>query len=117
MNLTLLPNPMAESLKREPKSSPMRLLAGVVYYQIRKHFGGGCTQMLVVNNFDLKSKNVAVCITGRKYLGSKDKQASTKHKTAEDTPQETKRMCKKRMTMMKIRKHTKFTSQTNRKVS
>ena len=93
VNLTLLPNPMAKSLKQEPKSSPMRLLARVAYYQVRKNFGGGCTQMLVVNNFDLKLKNVALCITGQKYLGSKDKQASTKCMAAKDTPQETKRMC------------------------
>ena len=71
VNLTLLPNPAAESFKWEHKSSPTKLLAGVIYYLICKNFGGGCTQTLVVNYFDIKPKNVALCITGRKYLGSK----------------------------------------------
>ena len=55
---------MAESLKCEPKSSPMKLLTGVIYYQVHKNFGGGCMQTLVVNNFDLKAKNIALWITG-----------------------------------------------------
>ena len=52
VNLTLLPNPMAELLKCEPKSSPMKLLARVMYYQVCKNFGGGYTQTLGVNNFE-----------------------------------------------------------------
>lgn len=32
VNITLLPNPNAESLKKEPKSSLTKLLAGIVYY-------------------------------------------------------------------------------------
>ena len=91
VNLTLLPNPMAESLKCKPKSSPTILLVGVIYYQVRKNFGGGCMQTLVVNNFDLKAKNVALCITGWKYLGSKDKQSGTKWKAADDMAHESKR--------------------------
>ena len=34
VNLTLLPNPDAHSLKREHKSSPTKLLAGIIYYLI-----------------------------------------------------------------------------------
>ena len=36
VNMTLLPDPNALSLRCEQKSSPTRLLAGVVYYTIQK---------------------------------------------------------------------------------
>ena len=81
VNLTLLPNPEADSLKRENKSSPTKLLAGIIYYLIRKNFGGGCTQTLIVNHFNIKPKNVALCVMGRKYLGGKDRQAATEHRS------------------------------------
>ena len=100
---------MAESLKHEPKSSPTKLLAGVIYYLVCKNFGGGCTQTLVVNNFDLKNKNVALCITGQKYLGGKDKQSGTKCKAADDMHRNQKGPAKKRTTMTKIKKHNRFT--------
>ena len=101
VNLTLLLNLMADSLKWELKSSPTRLLAGIVYYQIYKYFRGSCTQTLVVNTFDLKLKNVALCLTGHKYHSAKDKQASTKHKAAK----EQKGCAKKKTTVMKIKTH------------
>ena len=47
--------------------------------------------MLVVNYFDIKPKNVALCITGQKYLGGKDKQSGTKWKATDDTAQISKR--------------------------
>ena len=34
VNLTLLPNPDSHSLKQEHKSSPTKLLAGIIYYLI-----------------------------------------------------------------------------------
>ena len=43
VNLTLLPNPEADSLKRESALSPTLLLVGIIYYQIKKNLGGGCT--------------------------------------------------------------------------
>ena len=41
VNLTLLPNPEADSLKRESASSPTLLLAGIIYYQIKEELGRG----------------------------------------------------------------------------
>lgn len=35
--------------------------------------------------FGLKLKSVALCITGKKYSGSKDKKVAIKHKAAETT--------------------------------
>ena len=86
VNLTLLPNPDAESLKRESISSPTRLLAGIIFFQIKKHLGGGCTQTLVTTKLGLKPKTVALCLMGRKYRGGKDKRPATKHKAQDDNP-------------------------------
>ena len=91
VNLTLLPNPNAESIKWEHKSSPTKLLASVIYYLIHKNFGGGYTQTLVISCFNIKPKNMALCITGQKYLSRKDKQSATKRKTTDVTSQEAKR--------------------------
>ena len=86
INLTLLPNPDADSLKRESATSPTRLLAGIVFYQIKKNSGGGCTQILVTSKFGLKHKTVALCLTGRKYQGGKDSKRRTKCKALDDSP-------------------------------
>ena len=53
----LLPNADAETLKREPASLPTKLLAGIVYYQIKKYLGGGCIQTHVVARFGFKTQN------------------------------------------------------------
>ena len=91
VNLTLLPKPKANSLKREGKSSPTKLVVGVVYYQIQKNIGGGFTQMHVITRFGLKTKSVALCLIGKKYFGGKDKKVAIKHKTTETMVMEKKK--------------------------
>ena len=85
VNLTLLPNPNADSLKRESASSPTLLLAGIIYYQIKKNLGGGCTQIVITSKFRLKPKIIALCLMGKKYRGGKDTKKGTKWK-ALDSP-------------------------------
>ena len=80
VNTTLLPNPEADSLKRESANSPTLLLAAIVYYHIKKNLGGGCTQMVLTSKFGLKPKLVSLCITGKKYRGGKDAPKATKRK-------------------------------------
>ena len=80
VNLTLLPNPEADSLKRESAMSPTLLLAGIVYYQVKKNLGGGCTQLVLTSKFGLKPKIVSLCITRKKYKGGKDTPKATKRK-------------------------------------
>ena len=78
VNLTLLPNPDTDSLKRESASSPTLLLAGIIYYQIKKNLGGGCMQLILTSKFGLKPKIVALCLMGKKYRGGKDTKKATK---------------------------------------
>ena len=80
VNTTLLPNPEADSLKRESANSPTLLLAGIIYFQVKKNLGGGCTQMVLTSKFGLKPKVVSLCITGKKYRGGKDAPKATKRK-------------------------------------
>lgn len=89
VNITLLPNPNAESLKKEPKSSPTKLLVGIVYYCIQKNFGGSCTQTHVVTKFGLKPKIIVLCIMRKKYFSGTDKKVAIKHKAAEKKQQTT----------------------------
>ena len=91
VNLTLLPSPEAETLKRETVSSSTRLLARIIYFQIKKHLGGGCTQIYATTKFGLKPKMVALCLTGRKYLGGRDKKSTTKCKSSETVPADKKK--------------------------
>ena len=81
VNLTVLPNLDADSLKRESASSPTLLLVGIIYYQIKKNLGGGCTQLVLTSKFGLKPKIVALCLTGKKYRGGKRHKESYKNKS------------------------------------
>ena len=85
VNLTLLPNPEADSLKRESATSPTLLLAGIIYYLVKKNLGGGCTQLVLTSKFGLKPKIVSLCITRKKYRGGKDTIKAIKRK-ATDSP-------------------------------
>ena len=80
VNTTLLPNPEADLLKRESANSPTLILAAIVYYQVKKSLGGGCTQLVLTSKFGLKPKVVALCITRKKYRGGKDAPKATKRK-------------------------------------
>ena len=84
VNLTLLPNPEADSLKRELATSPTLLLAGIIYYLVKKNLGGGCTQLVITSKFGLKPKIVSLCITGKKYRGGKDTIKATKRKATDE---------------------------------
>ena len=86
VNLTLLPNPNADSLKRESATYPTLLLAGIVYYQIKKNLGGGCMQIINTSKFGLKPKVIAMYLTGRKYQGGKDAKKGMKRKAPDDSP-------------------------------
>ena len=91
VNLTLLPSLEAETLKREPVSSSTRLLGRIIYFQIKKHLGGGCTQIHVTTKFGLKPRTVALCLTGTKYLEGRDKKSTTKCKSSETVPADKKK--------------------------
>ena len=67
--LTMIPDTSAEIIKKENNNSPTRLLAATLAFHILKRFGQGMTQRNMQELYEVKPKQMALCITGRKYLG------------------------------------------------
>ena len=62
-------DPEASLLRREKINSPTWLLAATFTFKILNKFGGGMTQRKVQEVYQVKAKQLAACITGKKYLG------------------------------------------------
>ena len=67
--LTMIPDASAEIIKKENNNSPTRLLVATLAFHILKRFGQGTTQRNMQELYEVKPKQMALCITGRKYLG------------------------------------------------
>ena len=76
VKLTMIPDSTAISIKRETIKSPTCLLAATLAYKILRKFSGGMTQREMQEMFQVCSKQLAACITGRKYMGGKDQKAA-----------------------------------------
>ena len=73
VELLMMPNPTARSLKDEKINSPTRLLAATWAYRISNVFGRGTTQRKIQEVYSVWAKQLAACIMGRKYLGGTDR--------------------------------------------
>ena len=73
VKILLTPDAHATLLQREKPNSPTRLLAATYAYKILNKFGSGTTQRGLQENYQVKAKQLATCITGRKYLGGADR--------------------------------------------
>ena len=73
--ITMTPDPSSNIMKKEKQNSPTRLLAATLAFQLLKKFGQGMTQRNMQELYNVKLKQLALCITGRKYLGGTDRQA------------------------------------------
>ena len=80
-----------------------KIAGQIVYYQVRKNFGDGCKQMLVVNTFDLKSKSVALCLKAINILVAKISNQAPSARQLKVHPKQQKGGTKKRTTVMKIK--------------
>ena len=82
VKLTMTPNPKVECLQKEKDNSPTQLLAAMLAYEILCKFGNGTTQREVQTRYIIRVKQLAACLTGRKYLGGTDRKASRKQKAS-----------------------------------
>ena len=82
VQLTMTPNPKVEGLQKEKDNSPTRMLAATLAYKILCQFGKGTTQREMQAKYAIKAKQLAACLTGRKYLGSTDRKVSRKCKAS-----------------------------------
>ena len=87
---TMTPAPSSETLKNEKVNSPTRLVVATLAFKILNKFSSGTTQRKMQDRYDVKPKQLALYLTGRRYLGGsdrrrrlsgQDKGASTSKKT------------------------------------
>ena len=65
----MIPDPASKSLWDEQINSPTRLLVAAWAFRIINIYGKGTTQKKMQDSYGIKAKQLAACITGRKYLG------------------------------------------------
>ena len=73
IEIIITPDPNAPQFKKEKINSPMRLLAATYTFKIVNTFADGTTQRGLQEHYQVKAKQLATCITGRKYLGGTDR--------------------------------------------
>ena len=72
IEILITPDPNTPQLKKEKVNSPTRLLAATYMFKIVNTFGDGTTQRGLQERYQVKAKQLATCITGKKYLGGTD---------------------------------------------
>ena len=84
-NINERADPNAGSLAKEQMNSPTHLLAAAFSYKVLKKFRGGTTQQDVQEQFSVRPKQLANCLTRKKYLGGSDRRTlERKRKTSGD---------------------------------
>ena len=71
----MIPDMSSDIMKKENYNSPTRLLAATLAFKLLKRFRQGTTQRNMQNLFNVRPKQLALCITGCKYLGGTDRWA------------------------------------------
>ena len=73
--VNLLSNSKAWPIQKEPKNNPTRLLATVMYLKMKRMFLNEGTQRETEEKFLVHSKQLSKLLSGKHYLGGKDKKA------------------------------------------
>ena len=84
IEIMMFPDPNAPRLKKEKINSPSRLLAATYTFKVTNKFGKGTMQRGIQEHYQVKAKQLAVCVTGRKYLGGTDKKSVSRKRKAQD---------------------------------
>ena len=89
VRIMMVPSAESQFIKKEKPNSPLHLLAATLAFKILNFFGMGVTQRKIQEAFNVRAKQLALCITGQKYMGrSKRKQRSSR---SEEEPSMSKR--------------------------
>ena len=89
IRITMVPNAESKFIKKEKPNSPLCLLAATLAFKILNFFRMGVTQRKLQEEFNVKAKQLALCITGRKYMGGSERK--WKLSRSEDEPPTSKR--------------------------
>ena len=73
IEILITPDPNTPQLKKEKVNSPTRLLAATYTFKFVNTFADGTTQRGLQEWYQVKAKQLATCITGRKYMGGTDR--------------------------------------------
>ena len=73
IEIFVTPDPDTPPLKNEKVNSPTRLLAATYTFKIINTFSDGTTQRGLQERYQVKAKQLAGCITGKKYMGGTDR--------------------------------------------
>ena len=83
----MTPNAGSQYIRNEKPNSPTRLLAATLVVKILNKFRTGVTQRSLQETYEVQAKQLAICITGHKYMGGTDqKQVAQKRKATDDEP-------------------------------
>ena len=77
IEILITPDPDTPQLKREKVNSPTRLLVATYTFKIMNTFSDGTTQQGLQERYQVKAKQLATCITGKKYMGGMDRKRKT----------------------------------------
>ena len=69
---TMIPVPLAESIRSEKLNSPTQLLAATLAFKILHKFVNGTTQQKIQEKYNVRPKQLALYLRGRRYLGGSD---------------------------------------------
>ena len=70
---TMTPAPSSEILKKDKINSPFHLVAATLAFKILNKFTDGTTQKKIQGRYDIKPKQLALYLTGRRYLGGSNR--------------------------------------------
>ena len=73
IELLATPDPDTPPLKNEKINSSTRLLAATYAFKMINTFSDGTTQRGLQERYQVKAKQLATCITGKKYMGGTDR--------------------------------------------
>ena len=86
---SITPSPSSELIKKEKSNSPFRLVAATLAFKTLAKFTTGTTQRKIQERYDIRPKQLALYLTGRKYLGGSERKRRLSGQE-EDTPKKAK---------------------------
>ena len=86
---SITPSPSSELIKKEKSNSPFRLVAATLAFKTLAKFTTGTTQRKIQERYDVRPKQLALYLTGRKYLGGSKRKRRLSGQE-EDTPKKAK---------------------------
>ena len=87
----VLPDANNVRLNREPANSSTRLLTAAIYFKLKKHLFNEGTQTETSTKFKVKIKALGQILSGKRYLGGKDRKTAQKQQEEDEHEPQKKR--------------------------